>query len=104
MLVIGVCGLIYVKMASDRGQSADNAYSLDYAFLIFLGLAAATGLLTLILRSTAAMGTVLILHLATVAALFITAPYGKFVHFVYRIFALIRYSIEAQGAQPQGGH
>ena len=103
MLVVGVSGLIYLKMQSDRTQAADNAYSLDYAFLVFLGLAAATGLLTLVLRSTAAMGTVLILHLATVAGLFITAPYGKFVHFVYRIFALIRYQIEAQGAAPRGG-
>jgi citrate/tricarballylate utilization protein len=104
MLVIGVSGLIYLKMKSDRGQAADNAYSLDYAFLIFLGLAAATGLLTLVLRSTAAMGTILILHLATVAGLFITAPYGKFVHFVYRILAIIRYQVEAHGAAPQGGH
>jgi citrate/tricarballylate utilization protein len=104
MLVVGVSGLIYLKMKSDRAQAADNAYSLDYAFLVFLDLAAVTGLLTLVLRSTAAMGTILVLHLATVAGLFITAPYGKFVHFVYRVFALIRYQIEAQGVAPKGGH
>lgn len=104
LLVIGVTGLIYFKVVSDKKQSADNAYSLDYAFLIFLLLCAATGLLLLILRDSSMMGTMLILHLATVAGLFITAPYGKFVHFVYRIFALIRYMVESQGAQPQGGH
>lgn len=103
-LVIGVTGLLIFKMRSDRQQAADRAYGLDYAFMVFLGLAALTGLLTLVLRSTAAMGSVLIVHLATVAGLFITAPYGKFVHFVYRVFALVRFQIEAQGAKPQGGH
>lgn len=103
-LVIGVAGLLVFKMRSDRAQAADKAYGLDYAFLVFLGLAALTGLFTLVFRSTAAMGTILIVHLAAVAGLFLTAPYGKFVHFVYRVFALIRYQVEAQGARPQGGH
>jgi len=103
-LVVGVVGLIYFKIRSDHEQAADKAYGLDYAFLVFLGLAAFTGLLTLVLRSTAAMGTVLILHLGTVAGLFITAPYGKFVHFVYRVSALIRFQIEAQGGKVLGGH
>jgi citrate/tricarballylate utilization protein len=103
-LVIGTAGLLVFKMQSDKAQSADKAYGLDYAFLMFLGLAGLTGLLLLMLRSSSAMGTILILHLGTVAALFITAPYGKFVHFVYRTFALIRFQIEAKGAQPQGGH
>jgi citrate/tricarballylate utilization protein len=103
-LVIGTAGLIVFKLQSDRSQSADKAYGLDYAFLIFLGLTALSGMLTLILRSTPAMGTILIIHLGLIAALFITAPYGKFVHFVYRTFALLRYQIEAQGSQPQGGH
>ena len=103
-LVIGIAGLLVFKMKSDRAQSADKAYGMDYAFMIFLGLAALTGLLTLVFRSTSAMGTILIVHLATVAGLFITAPYGKFVHFVYRGFALVRFQIESQNAKPQGGH
>jgi citrate/tricarballylate utilization protein len=103
-LVVGVAGLLVFKLRSDRSQAADKAYGLDYAFLVFLGLTALTGLLTLILRSTAAMGTILIIHLGTVAGLFLTAPYGKFVHFVYRSFALLRFQIEAQNARPQGGH
>jgi len=103
-LVIGTAGLVVFKLRSDRSQAADKAYSLDYAFLVFLGLAASTGLLLLICRSTSAMGSILILHLAMVAALFITAPYGKFVHFVYRGLALVRYQIEIQGAQNSNGH
>lgn len=103
-LVIGTGGLVVFKLRSDRSQAADKAYSLDYAFLVFLGLAACTGLMLLICRFTVVMGSVLILHLAMVAALFITAPYGKFVHFVYRGLALVRYQVEIQGAPHADGH
>jgi citrate/tricarballylate utilization protein len=103
-LIVGTSGLIVLKAQSDRAQAADNAYSFDYAFLVFLDLAALTGILLLICRSTPAMGVLLILHLAMVAALFVTAPYGKFVHFVYRTFAVLRFQLESRDAQPQGGH
>ena len=39
-------------------------------------------------------GSLLILHLAMVAALFLTAPYGKFVHALYRSLALVKYHAE----------
>jgi citrate/tricarballylate utilization protein len=45
-------------------------------------------------RETSAMGTLLVIHLGLVAGLFITAPYGKFAHVVYRYAALVRYAIE----------
>jgi len=103
-LIVGTAGLLWFKMKSDRSLSAAPAYSLDYAFLVFLGLTALTGMLTLMLRSTSALGTILVLHLGMVAALFITAPYGKFVHFVYRSFALIRYQVEAESSQAEAGN
>jgi citrate/tricarballylate utilization protein len=103
-LIVGAAGLLWFKMRSDRSLSATGAYGLDYAFLVFLGLTGLSGMLTLILRSTPALGTILVVHLGMVAALFITAPYGKFVHFVYRLSALIRYQVEAKGSQPQGEH
>jgi citrate/tricarballylate utilization protein len=103
-LVIGTAGLLWIKASSDRALSAESAYGLDYTFLAFLGLAGFTGLLTLIFRTTPALGPLLVLHLGTVAALFITAPYGKFVHFIYRSFALIRYRIEEGGARAAGGN
>jgi citrate/tricarballylate utilization protein len=103
-LVAGTVGLLWFKAKSKRSLSAESAYSLDYAFLVFLGLAAFTGLLTLIFRATAGLGVLLVIHLGSVAALFITAPYGKFVHFVYRSFALIRYRIEEADSHTAGGH
>jgi len=46
------------------------------------------------LRETTAMGPLLALHLGAVFALFITMPYGKFVHGIYRFAALMRYAQE----------
>ena len=94
LLIIGTAGLIAMKRKSDRVPAIERAYTMDYAFLAILGLVALTGLLTLTFRATAAMGSLLVLHLALVAALFVTAPYGKFVHAVYRTLALVRYYAE----------
>ena len=51
------------------------------------------------LRETTAMGTLLAVHLGFVAALFLTLPYGKMVHGVYRLLARIQNAAEqrAQG-------
>ncbi len=95
-LIIGTTGFIWLKLRSDPDPEAAGAVGMDYVFLITLGLTALTGMLTLILRSTAAMGTILVLHLAAIAALFITAPYGKFVHALYRSLALVRYYVERE--------
>jgi citrate/tricarballylate utilization protein len=103
-LIVGTGGLIYIKLQSDREPAAAAASGMDYVFLVTLGLAALTGMLTLILRATGAMGSILVLHLASIAALFISAPYGKFVHAVYRTLAVIRYEIERSRPHGTGGH
>jgi citrate/tricarballylate utilization protein len=103
-LILGTGGLIYYKMRSDREPAAAAASGMDYVFLVTLGLTALTGMLTLILRATSAMGSILVLHLACIAALFISAPYGKFVHAVYRTLALIRYEIEQSRPHEHAGH
>jgi citrate/tricarballylate utilization protein len=93
-LLVGCGGLIWCKVRSDRAPMGAEGYGLDYDFLGILALVALTGLLTLALRSTPALGSLLALHLALVAALFITAPYGKFVHAIYRFLALVKYYAE----------
>lgn len=45
-------------------------------------------------RSTSAMALLLSLHLGTVVALFLTMPYGKFAHGVYRSAALLKWTVE----------
>ncbi len=103
-LILGTGGLIYFKMQSDRDPELKTASGMDYVFLVTLGLTALSGMLTLILRSTAAMGGILVLHLGCIAALFASAPYGKFVHAVYRTLALVRYEAEQSKPHQHVGH
>jgi len=100
-LVIGCSGLIVVKGRSD-GSGVDRRMVLrDYGLLIALDALACTGLLTLMLRSSAAYGTVLVLHLATVGACILAAPYSKFVHWVYRGISLINDNWEIAEESPR---
>ena len=105
MLVIGTGGLLFLKWRSDREPADRQMATMDVAFLLALLLTSLTGLLLLVVRDTAAMGTMLAVHLGLVAALFITMPYGKFAHLFYRYAALIRNSVEERAAAPAAaGH
>ena len=93
-IAVGVAGLIAVKRRSDVRPAEPRMIALDYAFLGMLEAVALTGLALLAFRATAAMGSLLAIHLGTVAGLFATAPYSKFVHFVYRSIALVKNASE----------
>ena len=93
-LLIGTGGLLALKWRSDRAPAQARMLSMDVAFLALLFLTSLTGLLLLALRASAAMGTLLVIHLGVVAGLFLTLPYGKFVHVIYRYAALVRYAVE----------
>ena len=76
---------------------------MDVGFLTLLFLTSLTGLLLLALRDGRAMGTLLVVHLGTVAGLFLTLPYGKFAHVAFRFSALLQNSIEgAETLSPAG--
>ena len=93
-LIVGPIGLIWVKITSDSRPMQVRHYGMDYAFLVLLLAISVSGLLLLGVRETAAMGVALTIHLGFVLAFFITLPYSKFVHAVYRFAALIRFSRE----------
>jgi citrate/tricarballylate utilization protein len=93
-LVVGTVGLLSLKWRSDREPAAPRMLKMDVAFLVLLGLTSLTGLLLLVLRASPAMGMLLAVHLGFVAGLFLTMPYGKFAHIVYRYAALVRNALE----------
>ena len=93
-LSAGTAGLLWLRRFRDRALTHASQERLDAAFATLLLLTAATGLLLLALRSGAAMGLLLIVHLGIVLALFVTLPYGKFVHGLYRFLALAKYRRE----------
>jgi citrate/tricarballylate utilization protein len=103
-LIVGTIGLLRLKEKNVPAPARTSMLAVDSLFLIFLGSTAVTGMLVLIFRSTSAMGILLIVHLAAVAALFITAPYGKFVHLVYRSLAIVQYQMEKAGNKGEPGH
>ena len=93
-LLIGPAGLYFLKLRRNRETADEQQYGMDVAFIVMLLLTSATGLALLGLRETAAMGTLLLIHLGIVMALFLTLPYGKFVHGIYRGAAILRYALE----------
>jgi citrate/tricarballylate utilization protein len=93
-LVIGPAGLLVEKFRRDPALTDEARLGMDTAFIVMLFLSGLTGLALLVLRDTAAMGMLLAVHLGVVFALFVTLPYGKFVHGIYRFLALVRYAME----------
>ena len=93
-LVIGPIGLLVEKFKRDPALVDANSFGMDTAFTLMLFLTGVTGLALLLWRETPAMGPLLAVHLGVVFALFITLPYGKFVHGLFRYAALVRYARE----------
>ena len=93
-LVIGPIGLLRAKLRRDPVLRDTDALGMENAFTVMLLLVSVTGLLLLLLRATPAMGTLLAIHLGFVLGLFVTVPYGKAVHGLYRFGALVSYARE----------
>jgi citrate/tricarballylate utilization protein len=98
-LLVGPAGLLAAKWRRDRDIAAGDRFGMDAAFLVMLFLTSLTGLLLLVLRGTGAMGVLLAIHLAVVLALFLSMPYGKFVHGLYRFAALAKYAGERRAGR-----
>jgi citrate/tricarballylate utilization protein len=104
LMAIGCTGLLWLKAQSLKNARAlisRQMASMDNAFIVVLDVAAITGMLTLVFRGTGAMAAMLTLHLASLVALYATAPYGKFVHSVYRFLALLKNRAEQRREHQQ---
>ncbi len=89
-MMIGTAGLYWLKIVGDPEPSARKLLGADYALLMQMFLAAATGELLLAFRDTSAMGILLAVHLGIIFSFFAFMPYSKFVHGIYRSAALLR--------------
>ena len=87
-LLAGCAGLWIVRARRDAALGDPAQDGLDRSFIVLLFVTSFTGLALLVLRESAVMGRLLAVHLGSVLALFVTLPYGKFVHGFYRIAAL----------------
>lgn len=97
-LVMGPLGQWHERRRRDPALGDPAQQGMDEALLVLLWLTAVTGLLLLAGRTHVVMAPLLIVHLGTVLALFVTLPYGKFVHGFYRLLALVRDAAESTQA------
>jgi len=94
-LVIGPLGLLAARERRDPQLGDPTQGGLDVSFIVMLLMTSVTGLLLLALRHRGGMPALLVVHLGFVLGLFLTLPYGKFVHGIYRTAALLKFSTEA---------
>ena len=93
-LIVGPIGLMRLNLRRPELHGDRAQRPMDHAFIVLLLLVSVTGLALLVGRETGAMALLLAIHLGTVMALFITLPYGKFAHGMYRVAALLKFAIE----------
>jgi citrate/tricarballylate utilization protein len=93
-LLVGPAGLFWLNLRRHPMQMDASQKAMDRGFIALLFFTSLTGLALLAWRDTGAMALLLAVHLGVVMALFLTLPYGKFAHAVYRCAALLKYAIE----------
>jgi citrate/tricarballylate utilization protein len=92
--LLGTAGLFRLKLRRHPLHGDVAQKPMDYGFIALLFLISATGLLLWLARGTPALALLLALHLGVVMALFVTLPYGKFAHGIFRTASLLRYAVE----------
>ena len=93
-LLIGPAGLLWLNLHRSPLHGDAQQKPMDRAFIALLFTVSLTGLALLLWRDTRYMALLLALHLGVVMAFFLTLPYGKFAHGIYRSAALLKWSIE----------
>ncbi len=101
-LIVGPAGLLMLRGRRDPALGDSDQRGMDESFIALLFLTSLTGFLLLALRDHAVMSALLVVHLGVVLALFVTLPYGKFVHGIYRTAALINYAMESRRTEGHG--
>jgi citrate/tricarballylate utilization protein len=97
-LIVGPVGQFVLQRRRDPALRDIRRRGLETGFIIMLVLTSLTGLALLAFRDAAVMGLLLAVHLGAVFGLFLSLPYGKFVHTLYRLAALAKYAAERRRA------
>ena len=99
-LLVGPAGLLWLNLRRHPDQGDEQQKPMDRGFIALLLLISASGLALLALRDTSALGLALAIHLGLVMAFFLTMPYSKFAHGIFRSAALLKYAIEKRQPNP----
>jgi citrate/tricarballylate utilization protein len=93
-LTLGTLWLWRLNLARDPNHGDAQQRPMDRGFIALLFFISVTGLALMLSKNTAAMPIFLAVHLGMVMALFLTLPYGKFAHGIFRTAALLRFAVE----------
>jgi citrate/tricarballylate utilization protein len=93
-LLIGPAGLFWLNLRRHPLHGDHAQRPMDLGFIALLFFISLTGLVLMVFRDTSWMGLLLAVHLGTVMALFLTMPYGKFAHGIFRSAALLKWNVE----------
>ena len=93
-LLVGPGGLLWLNLRRHPMHGDAAQKPMDRGFIALLFFTSLTGLALLAWRDTTAMAWLLAVHLGVVMALFLTLPYGKFAHGIFRSAALLKWAIE----------
>ncbi|KAA8562710.1 hypothetical protein FX985_02776 [Pseudomonas extremaustralis] len=99
-LLVGPAGLLWLNLRRNAEQGDEHQKPMDRGFIALLFLISASGLALLAFRESVALGLLLAIHLGLVMAFFLTMPYSKFAHGIFRSAALLKYSIEKRQPNP----
>ena len=93
-LLVGPLGLAWLNIKRHPAHGDPAQKAMDHGLIALLFFTSATGLALLAWRDTGAMALLLAVHLGFVMAFFLTMPYGKFAHGIFRAAALLKWAIE----------
>jgi citrate/tricarballylate utilization protein len=93
-LLLGSAGLFKLNLQRDPRQGDSTQKPMDLGFIALLFFTSLTGMALWLGRGSAALPTLLAVHLGVVMALFATLPYNKFAHGIFRTAALLRHAVE----------
>lgn len=102
-LLFGTAGLFKLNLQRHPMHGDAKQKPMDLGFIALLFFTSLSGLALWLGRGSAALPTLLAVHLGVVMALFATLPYGKFAHGIFRTAALLRYAVEKRQPNPIGG-
>lgn len=99
-LLLGPAGLLWMNLRRNPEQGDEKQKPMDRGFIALLLLVSASGLALLAFRESTALGLLLAVHLGLVMAFFLTMPYSKFAHGIFRSAALLKHAIEKRQPNP----
>ena len=90
MMMLGTAGLLNGKRLSIRSREYSGMRKIDLPFTALLFFSGLTGVLLVAFYPYGFDWAIFLVHDAAIFTLFLLAPFGKFIHPVFRILALIK--------------